>query len=118
GRIRSPSNSSVHSARFQNLTSCREAGSGAGGSGRTTPTGARNSRRTWSQTCPQPERRMSNQQYIFVMKDLRKVVPPNREVLKGIWLQFLPGAKIGVVGPNGAGKSTLLRIMAGVDRDF
>jgi sulfate-transporting ATPase len=61
---------------------------------------------------------MSNQQYIFVMKDLRKVVPPNREVLKGIWLQFLPGAKIGVVGPNGAGKSTLLRIMAGVDRDF
>src|SRR6266513_6025242 len=58
------------------------------------------------------------QQYVFVMKDLRKVVPPSREILKGIWLSFLPGAKIGVLGPNGAGKSTLLRIMAGVDQDF
>jgi sulfate-transporting ATPase len=57
-------------------------------------------------------------QYIFSMKDLRKVVPPRREILKGIWLSFFPGAKIGVLGPNGAGKSTLLRIMAGVDRDF
>jgi len=57
-------------------------------------------------------------QYIFTMKDLRKVVPPKREILKGIWLSFYPGAKIGVLGPNGAGKSTLLRIMAGVDRDF
>jgi sulfate-transporting ATPase len=57
-------------------------------------------------------------QFIFVMKDLRKVVPPKREVLKGIWLSFYPGAKIGVIGPNGAGKSTVLRIMAGVDRDF
>src|ERR1051326_3943087 len=52
------------------------------------------------------------------MKDLRKVVPPSREVLKGIWLQFYPGAKIGVLGANGAGKSTLLRIMAGVDTEF
>ncbi|RMH12215.1 MAG: energy-dependent translational throttle protein EttA [Gemmatimonadetes bacterium] len=58
------------------------------------------------------------QKFIYVMKDLRKVVPPKREILKGIWLSFFPGAKIGVVGPNGAGKSTLLRIMAGVDRDF
>jgi ATP-binding cassette ChvD family protein len=57
-------------------------------------------------------------QYIFVMKDLKKIVPPKREILKGIWLSFYPGAKIGVIGPNGAGKSTLLRIMAGVDRDF
>src|SRR5689334_20056868 len=57
-------------------------------------------------------------QYVFVMKDLRKVVPPKREILKGIWLSFLPGAKIGVIGSNGAGKSTLLRIMAGVDKDF
>jgi ATP-binding cassette ChvD family protein len=57
-------------------------------------------------------------QYIFTMKDLRKVVPPKREILKGIWLSFYPGAKIGVLGANGAGKSTLLRIMAGVDRDF
>lgn len=56
--------------------------------------------------------------FIYVMKDLRKVVPPKREVLKGIWLSFYPGAKIGVVGPNGSGKSTLLRIMAGVDTDF
>jgi len=63
--------------------------------------------------------RMSTPQFIYVMKDLRKVVPgSNREVLKGIWLSFYPGAKIGVVGPNGAGKSTLLRIMAGVDTDF
>jgi ATP-binding cassette ChvD family protein len=57
-------------------------------------------------------------QFIFTMKDLRKVVPPKREILKGIWLSFYPGAKIGVLGSNGAGKSTLLRIMAGVDQDF
>ena len=61
---------------------------------------------------------MSTPQYIYVMKDLRKVVPPNREVLKGIWLSFFPGAKIGVVGPNGSGKSSLLRIMAGLDQEF
>src|SRR5262249_48275028 len=58
------------------------------------------------------------QQYIFTMKDLRKVYPPDREVLKGIWLSFFPGAKIGVLGSNGAGKSTLLRIMAGVETEF
>jgi ATP-binding cassette ChvD family protein len=52
------------------------------------------------------------------MKDLKKIVPPKREILKGIWLSFYPGAKIGVIGANGAGKSSLLRIMAGVDRDF
>ena len=57
-------------------------------------------------------------EYIFTMRDLRKVVPPSREILKGINLSFYPGAKIGVLGSNGAGKSTLLRIMAGVDRDF
>src|SRR5215467_7266865 len=57
-------------------------------------------------------------QYIFTMKDLRKVVPPKREILKGIWLSFFPGAKIGVIGNNGAGKSTLLRIMAGLDKEF
>jgi sulfate-transporting ATPase len=57
-------------------------------------------------------------QFIFTMKDLRKIVPPKREILKGIWLSFYPGAKIGVLGANGAGKSTLLRIMAGVDQDF
>jgi ATP-binding cassette ChvD family protein len=59
-----------------------------------------------------------SQQFIFTMKDLRKVYPPNREVLKGIWLSFLPGAKIGVLGANGAGKSTLLKIMAGVEKEF
>ena len=57
-------------------------------------------------------------QFCYVMKDLRKVVPPKREILKGIWLSFLPGAKIGVLGSNGAGKSSLLRIMAGEDKDF
>jgi ATP-binding cassette ChvD family protein len=57
-------------------------------------------------------------EYIFTMRDLRKVVPPSREILKGIHLAFYPGAKIGVLGANGAGKSTLLRIMAGVDKDF
>ena len=61
---------------------------------------------------------MSNPQYIFTMRDLRKVVPPNREILKGIYLAFFPGAKIGVLGSNGAGKSSLLKIMAGVDQDF
>jgi ATP-binding cassette ChvD family protein len=57
-------------------------------------------------------------EYIFTMRDLRKVVPPSREILKGIYLSFFPGAKIGVLGSNGAGKSSLLRIMAGVDKDF
>jgi energy-dependent translational throttle protein EttA len=59
-----------------------------------------------------------SEQYIYVMKDLRKVYPPNREVLKGIWLSFFPGAKIGVLGLNGAGKSTLLKIMAGEVTEF
>jgi energy-dependent translational throttle protein EttA len=53
-----------------------------------------------------------------VMKGLNKTYPGGREVLKDIWLSFLPGAKIGVLGANGAGKSTLLRIMAGEEHDF
>ncbi len=57
-------------------------------------------------------------QFIYVMKGLRKVVPPSRIILDDIWLSFYPGAKIGVLGPNGAGKSSLLRIMAGVDQEF
>ena len=61
---------------------------------------------------------LDTSKFIYVMKDLVKIVPPQREVLKGIWLSFYPGAKIGVVGPNGSGKSSLLRIMAGVDTDF
>jgi energy-dependent translational throttle protein EttA len=52
------------------------------------------------------------------MKDLRKVTPQGKEILKGIWLSFYPDAKIGILGANGAGKSTLLRIMAGLDKDF
>ena len=56
--------------------------------------------------------------FIYTMKDLRKVVPPKREILKGIWLSFFDGAKIGVLGLNGAGKSSLLRIMAGEDQEF
>jgi ATP-binding cassette ChvD family protein len=51
------------------------------------------------------------------MQDVRKVHPPNKEVLKGLWLSFYPGAKIGVLGHNGTGKSTLLRIMAGLDKE-
>src|SRR5215469_14893599 len=61
---------------------------------------------------------MAAYQYIYVMKGLGKTYPGGREVLKDIWLSFLPGAKIGVLGANGAGKSTLLRIMAGEERDF
>jgi sulfate-transporting ATPase len=57
-------------------------------------------------------------QYIYTMQNLRRVHPPNKEVLKGIYLSFYPGAKIGVLGSNGSGKSTLLRIMAGADKDF
>jgi sulfate-transporting ATPase len=57
-------------------------------------------------------------QYIYVMKGLGKVYPPDHQVLKDIWLSFLPGAKIGVLGLNGAGKSSLLRVMAGEDHDF
>jgi ATP-binding cassette ChvD family protein len=57
-------------------------------------------------------------QYIYTMKGLGKVHPPDAQVLKDIWLSFLPGAKIGVLGLNGAGKSSLLRIMAGEDTEF
>jgi ATP-binding cassette ChvD family protein len=57
-------------------------------------------------------------QYIYTMKGLGKVHPPDAVVLKDIWLSFLPGAKIGVLGLNGAGKSSLLKIMAGDDQEF
>jgi ATP-binding cassette ChvD family protein len=57
-------------------------------------------------------------QFIYTMKGLGKVHPPDIKVLEGIWLSFLPGAKIGVLGLNGSGKSSLLRIMAGEDRTF
>ena len=61
---------------------------------------------------------MASYQYVYVMKGLRKVFPGGKEVLKNVFLSFLPGAKIGVVGLNGAGKSTLMKIMAGMDNEF
>src|SRR5215204_1010061 len=57
-------------------------------------------------------------QYVFSMYRLRKLYPPDKEVLADISVSMIPGAKIGVLGYNGAGKSTLLRIMAGLDTDF
>ena len=57
-------------------------------------------------------------QFIYTMKGLGKVYPPDTKILEDIWLSFLPGAKIGVLGLNGAGKSTILRIMAGEDHEF
>ena len=57
-------------------------------------------------------------QYIYTMNRVGKIVPPKKEILKDISLNFFHGAKIGVLGYNGAGKSTLLRIMAGVDTDI
>ena len=57
-------------------------------------------------------------QFIYTMKGLGKVHPPDHVVLRDIWLSFLPGAKIGVLGLNGSGKSTLLKIMAGEDQQF
>ncbi len=57
-------------------------------------------------------------QYIFTMKGLGKVYPPDQTVLRDIWLSFLPGAKIGVLGLNGAGKSTILKVMAGIETEF
>jgi ATP-binding cassette ChvD family protein len=61
---------------------------------------------------------MAGPQYVYVMKGLSKTWPGGKQVLKDIWLSFLPGAKIGVIGVNGSGKSTLLRIMAGTDPEF
>src|SRR6186713_1934636 len=61
---------------------------------------------------------MAAYQYIYVMKGLNKTFPGGKQVLKDIWLSFLPGAKIGVLGLNGAGKSTLLKVMAGEDDNF
>ncbi|HEX7084895.1 MAG TPA: energy-dependent translational throttle protein EttA, partial [Vicinamibacterales bacterium] len=57
-------------------------------------------------------------QFIYTMKGLGKIHPPDIQVLRDIWLSFYPGAKIGVLGVNGAGKSSLLKIMAGEDPHF
>lgn len=59
-----------------------------------------------------------SQEIIYTMKGVSKVYPPNRYVLKDIYLSYFYGAKIGVLGLNGSGKSTLLKIMAGLDKDF
>ena len=61
---------------------------------------------------------MAGYQYVYVMKGLNKSYPGGKEILKDVWLSFLPGVKIGVLGPNGAGKSTLLKIMAGADKEY
>ena len=61
---------------------------------------------------------MAAYQYIYMMKNVSKIYPGGREIMKNITLAFLPGAKIGVLGINGAGKSTLLKIMAGIDQDI
>jgi len=57
-------------------------------------------------------------QYVYTLRRVGKIVPPKREILKNISLNFFPGAKIGVLGLNGSGKSTLLKIMAGVETNF
>lgn len=61
---------------------------------------------------------MSDKQIIFSLKNLNKIVPPKKHILKDIYLSFYYGAKIGVLGPNGAGKSSLLKIIAGLDQDY
>jgi sulfate-transporting ATPase len=61
---------------------------------------------------------MSNETIIFSMSGVSKVIPPNRQIIKNIYLSFFYGAKIGVLGLNGSGKSTLLRIIAGIDKNY
>jgi ATP-binding cassette ChvD family protein len=61
---------------------------------------------------------MSNETIIFSMSRVSKVIPPNRQIIKNIYLSFFYGAKIGVLGLNGSGKSTLLRIIAGIDKNY
>ena len=55
---------------------------------------------------------------IFSMNRVSKIYPPNKQVLKDIWLSFFDGAKIGIIGLNGSGKSTLLKIIAGLDKNY
>ena len=57
-------------------------------------------------------------EFIFTMREVTRVHPPDKKVLENITLAFYPGAKIGVIGTNGSGKSSLLRIMAGADTEF
>ncbi|MFD2520139.1 energy-dependent translational throttle protein EttA [Emticicia soli] len=59
-----------------------------------------------------------SEQIIFSMERVSKIIPPNRQILKNIYLSFFYGAKIGVLGLNGSGKSTLLRVIAGIDKNI
>ena len=61
---------------------------------------------------------MSDNKIIFSIEGVNKIYPPNKQVLKNIWLSFYYGAKIGVLGLNGAGKSSLLKIIAGIDTNY
>ncbi len=67
----------------------------------------------------QKEKTMSDdKKIIFSMVGVGKVIPPNKQILKDIYLSFFYGAKIGIIGLNGSGKSTLLKIIAGVDKAY
>jgi ATPase subunit of ABC transporter with duplicated ATPase domains len=61
---------------------------------------------------------MSAEKIIFSMAGVSKIYPPQKKVLKDIYLSFFYGAKIGVLGLNGSGKSSVLRIIAGLDKEF
>ncbi|MBK7230740.1 MAG: energy-dependent translational throttle protein EttA [Saprospiraceae bacterium] len=61
---------------------------------------------------------MADNKIIFSMSGVSKIIPPNRTILKDIWLSFFYGAKIGVLGLNGSGKSTLLKLIAGIDKNY
>ncbi len=61
---------------------------------------------------------MQDEKVIFSMAGVNKIYPPNKQVLKNIYLSFFYGAKIGILGLNGSGKSTLMKIIAGIDKDF
>jgi sulfate-transporting ATPase len=57
-------------------------------------------------------------EFIYTMKGVTKVHPPDKKIIEDLYLSFFPDAKIGVIGVNGTGKSSLLRIMAGEDESF
>jgi energy-dependent translational throttle protein EttA len=61
---------------------------------------------------------MAGEKIIFSMEGVTKTFPPQKQVIKNIWLSFFYGAKIGVLGLNGSGKSTLLKIIAGLDQNY
>jgi ATP-binding cassette ChvD family protein len=65
-----------------------------------------------------PKKFMQDEKVIFSMAGVSKIYPPNKQVLKNIYLSFFYGAKIGILGLNGSGKSTLMKIIAGLDKDY